>query len=113
MEQAIIDQLTVDLESVTARLADMEEEHGGERRCSKWCRQQDRCGRLSGKEALELAWRSLLPETYSKYTENIAIVADAESQLAILKDDARIQALRNSRGNITKLDVNKQLKSSD
>ena len=108
-EQAIIDQLTVDLESVTARLSDMEEEHGGDE------------GALSGvgnktdaevvrKEALELAWRSLLPETYRKYSKVMATVADKKARLTILKDDAQLQALRNSRGNITKSDINKRLK---
>ena len=108
-EQAVIDQLVVALDSVTARLAEMEDDHGGDE------------GSLSGvgnktyaevaqKEALDLAWQYLLPKSYGKYTEAMTVIADAAAQLTALKDDARTQALRNNKGKITKAHINKRLK---
>lgn len=111
-QQAAIDQLQAELENVSARQTELEEEHGGEEGFLTSVGSKTDA-EAAWREAFDEAWQSIIAETYGDYADAVAVVTERSERLPIVKDDPRIQALKNEKGNVTKGGINKQLKVAE
>ncbi|MFH1690247.1 MAG: type I restriction-modification system subunit M [Candidatus Eisenbacteria bacterium] len=110
-EQEDIDQLAADLEDITAKITELEEEHGGDE--GILCTVANKTdAQAAWNEALESAWSRFNPGEYDAFRKATELREANALRVAELKDDSRLQALRNSRGNITKAAVSKRAKST-
>jgi type I restriction enzyme M protein len=110
-EQVGIDQLAAELEDLTAKTTELEGEHGGDE--GILCTVANKTDALAARnEALEAVWSGLDPGGYAEFREAIALREANALRVAELRDDSRLQALRNSRGNVTKAAVSNRAKTS-
>ena len=108
-EQAAIDQLAAELEGVTAQSTRLDEEHGGEEGALRTVSNKTDA-QAAWNEALESVWMEIKPGEYDEFREVVALKKAKASRVAELKDDLRLQALKNSKGNITKAAINNRIK---
>jgi type I restriction enzyme M protein len=110
-EQAAIEKLNFNLDAVSLRLADIEEEHGGdEGTLSKVNNKTE--AKEAYDEAIETVWDKIQTSTYRTYTNKISFIENNTKRMAELKEENQIQALRNSKGNITLGNINKRIKET-
>ena len=110
-EQETIIELETVQESVSAELTELEEKYGndGDILCTVGNKTETEATWL---ETLESVWQKLFPESFSEYQE-VLLTRDREAvKFPKLKEDSRIQILKNEKGNITKGNLNHRLKSS-
>jgi type I restriction enzyme M protein len=111
-EQEAIRRQEAELEGLNARLAELEEEHGGEEGAlSSVGGKSDAL--LAWHEAMLSVWQSSEPAGFGEYTKAMADREAAQQRLAEMEADARMQALAGARGKITQAIVNARLRESD
>jgi len=109
--QAGIDQLKAERETLAERIAELEDEHAGDE--GILCAVANRTDALEARnEALEALWSASDPGAYGEFRETNALREANAARLAELRDDSRLQALRNNRGNVTKASVTKRAKAA-
>ena len=110
-EQTQIDALAAELEGVTARLAELEEEHGGEEGVLQNVGTKAEA-QEAWSEALGAAWKELNPKEYVGYSKFVEQEANEASRLAVLSEDPYLQTLANAKGKVIKGALSKKLKST-
>jgi type I restriction enzyme M protein len=111
-EQARIDHLNADLETATAALTELDEEHGGEEGALRYVSNKSEAQAAWG-EAIEAAWKELLPESFASYERSRSLLDAAWRTVAETQELPMLQSLKNARGTITKTAVNKRMKETD
>jgi type I restriction enzyme M protein len=106
-QQAAIDRLNSELETATSLLSELEEEHSGEDSALRSV-----SNKIDAKEAwrdaLELAWKELMPASFAEFLESIVACDAATKVLSKLHEDPRLRALSSKKGKVTKSKVIRQ-----
>lgn len=110
-EQAAIDQLTADLESVEARLAELEEEEGGEEGSLRTVENKTDA-KAAREEAVDAIWAEQAPQAFASYKAAVAKLWSHEELRTELEASDLIQPLANARGKITQKSIKERLKIS-
>lgn len=108
-EQAAIDQLSAELESITARLAELEEEHGGDEGVLQGVSSK-KDAEMAWVDALESAWKERSPNEHEVYLGALAAIEKSEAHLERISELDHLSGLRSDKGKITKGAINKRLK---
>jgi type I restriction enzyme M protein len=110
-EQAAIDQLATELDGISARLSELQDEHAGEDGpLHNIGSRKD--AEVAWNEALEAAWKELKPNECAEFQRLMAVHRDNASRLETLTDDEHVRALVNDKGHITRGAINKRLKGA-
>jgi type I restriction enzyme M protein len=110
-EQEAIRRQEAELESLNARLAELEEEHGGEEGALSSV--GSRADAVSAyHEALLAVWQSADAVSFGQYTKAVADREAAQQRLKELEDDPRIVALASARGKITQTAIGARLREA-
>ncbi len=110
-EQAVIEKLNFDSDAVSSRLADIDEEHGGDAGALSTVNNKTEAKKAYN-EAMETVWEQIQTSTYRTYTNKMSFMENNTKRMAELKEENQIQALRNSKGNITLGNINKRIKET-
>jgi type I restriction enzyme M protein len=108
-EQEAIRRQEAELESLTAKLTELEEEHGGEEGALGSIGSRTDA-LIAWQEALLAVWQSADTETFSQYTKAVADREEAQQRLLEVEADPRILALGNGKGRITQSIINARLR---
>ncbi len=111
-EQEAIRQQEAELESLAAKLTELEEEHGGD---------EGALSSVSGKtdaltawqEALLGVWQSSDVVTYGQYLSEVEDQETARHRLLELESDPRIHALANGRGKVTQAIITARVRDAN
>ena len=111
-EQARLEALQAELDSISAILEEQQEEHGSDEGVlSGVSTQKD--AEEAKLQALTAVWEEHHENEFSQYRSLTRHLSETESRLLALKKNQCISALRNSKGNITLKAVNDRLKITD
>ena len=110
-EKEVISEQETELESLNARLNELEEEH---------CVEEGALSSVSNKadaliawqDALVAVWQSWDSGNYDQYTKAVVDQETSQHRLLELESDPRIQALVNGKGKITQAAINARLKAA-
>lgn len=107
-EQAALDNLQTELDTIVSNLAELADEHGGEGRIlkdvSKKADAQD-----AYTDALIALWNEQDKTSCDEYTKLIEQAAAYAAELSALKDHHALSVLKNAKGNLTLKAVNERL----
>jgi type I restriction enzyme M protein len=109
-EQAAIDELSVTLEGVTAKLTELEEEHGGDEGILNDLSKRDDVENAWG-AAFLTAWEQVLPESYHERTAYLEMNRQLAANLAELSRDPRIQKIKKPTASASATAIKKHLKT--
>ena len=111
-EQEAIDELTTDLESLTARMTELEEEHAGEEGAlSSVGSKADAL--TAWHEAILAVWQSSDATTFQPYMQAVAQQDQARHRLMELETDPRLSALIDAKRKLTQAIINARHKATD
>ena len=111
-EQEAIDELTTDLESLTARMTELEEEHSGEE--GSLSSVGSKADALTAwHEAILAVWQSSDATTFQPYMQAVAQQDQARHRLMELETDPRLSALTNAKRKLTQAIINARHKATD
>lgn len=110
-EQAALDNLQAELDTVVSNLAELADEHGGEegilKDVSKKTDAQD-----AYNDALIALWNEQDKTSCDEYNKLIEQAAAYAAEMSTLKDHHALSALKNSKGNLTLKAINERLKNA-
>ena len=111
-EQEALLQQEAELETLEAKLAELEEEHGGEE--GALYNIGSRADAITAADgALLAAWQSSDIKSFKKYSKALARQEEELKHLLELEKEPRLCALANSKGKLTLANINAQCKSTD
>jgi type I restriction enzyme M protein len=108
-ERAAIDQLSTELESVTSKLTELEEEHGGEEGTLKSVGNKTDA-LVAWLDALIDAWQSMDATAYGLYARALSEQQAGVERLVELESDPRVWSLANAKEKITQTKLKARLK---
>jgi type I restriction enzyme M protein len=107
-DQEAIRELEAELQSLSAKLTELEEEHGGEDGALNAVSNRSDA-MIAWQEALVTVWQSSDAINFGEYTKAIASQESARNRFLELEADPRIQALMNGKGKMTESIINARL----
>lgn len=110
-EQAKVNALTAELEGVTARLAELEDEYGGDEGVLQSIG-NNTDAQVAWVEAFESAWKELNPESFSQYQDAVTLKNSLETTIVKLGENPYLGKLKNNKGKLTKTAINQQVRAT-
>jgi type I restriction enzyme M protein len=110
-EQEAVRRQEAELESLNARLAELEEEHGGDGGAlSSVGGKKDALSEWH--DALLAVWQSADAEAFGMYQQALADRDAARLRLTEIEADPRVQALASAKGKVTQIAINQRLRDA-
>ena len=110
-DQESITKMDEKLESLSAQINELKEEHGGDEGILRDVGNKGEA-QAAEREVIFDIWEKSEPADYVKYTAALSEQEVQQDRLAELKSDSRILRYANAKGNITQASINKQIQKA-